>query len=234
MTLLPFLLASAMLYFVTHVAIPLLSQSSGQEPIIFWFLMAGAKVFLPMMIATVVFIHRESHLQQETTLRELHRIWQERLRFRSMSRADWWWTLGALASIAVLSALITLSIRATMPEASLHPSFMHLAPLTPNRYWLLGLWFPYWLLNIMGEEMLWRGVLLPLQERALGHYAWLLNALGWLLFHLAFGGVLVLTLVPILLILPAVVQKRQNSWVGVVIHGGLNGPGFLAVAFGLV
>jgi len=31
-----------------------------------------------------------------------------------------------------------------------------------------------------------------------------------------------------------VVQRRKNTWVGVVIHGGINGPGFLTIAFGLL
>jgi len=37
-----------------------------------------------------------------------------------------------------------------------------------------------------------------------------------------------------LFILPYIVQRRRNSWVGVAIHAGVNGPGFVAVAFGLV
>jgi hypothetical protein len=73
--------------------------------------------------------------------------------------------------------------------------------------------------------------MLPRQEASLGSQAWLANAVGWLLFHSAFGWQLCLLLVPILVILPYVVQRRQNSWVAVIIHAGLNGPGFVAVAF---
>jgi len=40
---------------------------------------------------------------------------------------------------------------------------------------------------------------------------------------------------PLLLFIQSyVVQRRKNTWVGVVIHGGINGPGFLAIAFGLL
>ena len=114
------------------------------------------------------------------------------------------------------------------------PSFMSFEPLTRGRYWLLGVWFPYWILNIMGEEILWRGVMLPRQEVAFGKYAWIVQALGWGLFHVAFGWELLLTLLPILIIQSYVVQKRKNSWVGVVIHGGLNGPSFVAIALGVL
>ena len=86
----------------------------------------------------------------------------------------------------------------------------------------------------MGEEILWRGVILPRQEAKFGQWAWLLNGLGWALFHTAFGWQIGLTLLPILLILPYIVKMSQNAWIGVIIHAGINGPGFKAVAFGLV
>jgi len=67
-----------------------------------------------------------------------------------------------------------------------------------------------------------------------GRGAWLANSTGWLIFHIAFEPAILLTLGPTVFILPYVVQRRQNSWTGVVIHAVLNGPGFLAVAFGMV
>jgi membrane protease YdiL (CAAX protease family) len=112
--------------------------------------------------------------------------------------------------------------------------FMSFEPLTAGRYWLLLVWFPYWILNILGEEFLWRGVMLPRQEIAFGKYAWLIHGFGWLLFHIAFGWQLLLTLVPLVFIQSYIVQMTINSWNGVIIHGGLNGPSFIAICFGLI
>jgi len=70
---------------------------------------------------------------------------------------------------------------------------------------------------------------MPRQEMALGRWAWLANGIGWMLFYVA----IFVALWPILFVLPYVVQHRRNSWIGVIVHAGLNGPGFLAVAFGL-
>jgi Type II CAAX prenyl endopeptidase Rce1-like len=39
------------------------------------------------------------------------------------------------------------------------------------------------LLNILGEEFLWRGVVLPRQEVAFGRRAWVVNGILWLLFQ---------------------------------------------------
>jgi hypothetical protein len=42
-----------------------------------------------------------------------------------------------------------------------------------------------------------------------------------------------LTLVPITLILPYVVQRRRSTWAGIVIHAGFGAMGFVVLAFGL-
>ena len=133
--------------------------------------------------------------------------------------------------------MLTSGIRAGLwllsGEAISPPSFMAFEPLTPGRYWILAAWLPFFVLNIVGEEFIWRGVVLPRQEVAFGGKAWLVNGILWLLFHAAFPWQVLLALVPITLILPYVVQRRRNTWPGVVIHAGFGGMGFLALAFGL-
>ncbi len=76
--------------------------------------------------------------------------------------------------------------------------------------------------------------MLPRQDIAFGKGTWILHGVGWGLFHIAFGWQLLITLLPILFIQSYVVQRRQNTWIGVIIHAGINGPGFLAIAFGMV
>ena len=86
----------------------------------------------------------------------------------------------------------------------------------------------------MGEEILWRGVIFPRQEIAFKKYTWLIHGFCWGIFHIAFGWQLLLTLLPILFIQSYTVQRRQNSWIGVVIHAVVNGPSFIAISFGLI
>ncbi|MFP4323970.1 MAG: type II CAAX prenyl endopeptidase Rce1 family protein [Anaerolineales bacterium] len=40
--------------------------------------------------------------------------------------------------------------------------------------------------NIIGEELWWRGYILPIQERAFGKWAWLINGLLWIVVFHAF------------------------------------------------
>lgn len=219
--------AALLMFGVAYGFIPFLSGITGYEPIVFWFVGAGAGVFLPLLLVAALLLHAEG-------ARFGRQLWVERLRFRRMNAGDWLWTLVALVLIGGLSAGLMSLLRLITGQMPSHPPFMVFEPLTGDRYWLLALWLPYWVLNIMGEEILWRAVILPRQEHVFGRWAWLINSGGWLLFHLAFGWQLVITLLPILLIEPYVVQRRQNTWIGVLIHALLNGPGFLAIAFGLI
>jgi membrane protease YdiL (CAAX protease family) len=218
---------AALLFATTHGLVPLLSRATGQEPILWWFLGGGLGVFLPLVLVAGLLLHREGAAFRRTT-------WHNRLRFRPLTARDWWWAAGALVVIGSGSAALMALLDALLGDVQSNPPFLRMAPLTPDRYWLLLVWLPFWVLNILGEEVLWRGVLLPRQEQRFGRWAWCINSAGWLLFHAAFGWPLVVTLLPILVVLPYVVQRRQNTWLGVVIHAGLNGPGFLAVAFGLL
>jgi membrane protease YdiL (CAAX protease family) len=225
-TLAVFGAAAAVLFVGTRVLIPHLSRATGLEPVVSWFLVGGLVVFVPLILTGALLLRRE-HATGDP------RLWSRRLRFRRMNRGDWLWGIGALLAIGVLSAGIQRVLTAVLGEVTMHPPFMAFEPLSAGRYWILLAWVPFWLLNIMGEELLWRGVMLPRQEVALGRRAWLANGCGWLLFHVAMGWQLLLVLAPILFILPYVTQRRKNTWVAVLIHAGLNGPGFVAVALGL-
>jgi membrane protease YdiL (CAAX protease family) len=221
--------AAGLLLFVgTHVLIPWMREATGIEPILCWFIVGGVGVFTPLLVVACLLLQREQPLEKTPS------VWGSRLRFRRMNRGDWLWGIGGLAVIGALSAGIQYGLNVLLGGMRMQPSFMTFDPLSPGRYWILAVWLPFWTLNLMSEEILWRGVVLPRQEVALGSRAWLANAFGWSLFHVAFGWELLVLLLPILVILPYVIQRRQNTWVAVIIHAGLNGPGFIAIAFGLV
>lgn len=215
------------LYVATRIAIPNVAEATGWEPIIWWFLLGGLGVFVPLLVIALLLLRGEALDGID--------IWRNRLRFHRMRASDWRWALGGLVVIGALSALIQFAVLPLLfTEVSVHPPFMAFEPLGPGRYWILAAWLPFWLLNIFGEEILWRGVILPRQEAAFGARAWVANAAGWALFHVAFGVQLMLMLLPIIVLLPWITQRCRNSWVAVVIHGGLNGPGFVAIALGVV
>ena len=221
-------IGAALLMFVqTHFLVPYLSRVTGQETILFWFIIAGIGIFTPLIILGLIILKMEGFRINRETI-------TSRLRFRKLTRSDLIWTLIGFLAVAVLSGLIMKLLEVLVGQFDNSPKFMSFEPLTKGRYWLLLIWAPYWILNILGEEFLWRGVMLPRQEIAFGKYTWIIHGIGWGLFHIAFGWKLLITLIPIIFILSFIVQKTKNSWTGVILHGGLNGPSFIAICFGLI
>ena len=219
--------AALLLYCSTKYLIPFLSKITGQETILFWFIVAGLGIFTPLILVGIIILKYEGCNLTLTT-------WKERLRFRKITSRDIVWSILGLIIIGIFSGIIMKVLESVIGNFDHSPPFMSFEPLTEGRYWLLLVWFPYWILNILGEEFLWRGVMLPRQEIVFGKYTWLIHGFGWGLFHIAFGWQLLITLLPIIFIQSFIVQKTKNSWNGVIIHGGLNGPSFIAICFGLI
>ena len=77
------------------------------------------------------------------------------------------------------------------------------------------------MLAVIGEEIVWRGYVLPGQEVQFGRYAWLINGLLWNLpFHL-YTIHNVISDMPLFFILPFLVQLQKNTWLGIAIHAFL-------------
>lgn len=219
--------AAIVAFFVTEIVLPALAARSSIEPVLLWFAAAGLILFPAILLMGWFLLRREGRAFDRA-------LWRDRLRFRPMNRGDWLWSLGAFVAITATSGAIIALLLFLRPDLELAPWFLEMEPLRGSRLWILAAWVPFFALALFTEEIVWRGVVLPRQESALGPQAWLANGAGWLLFHLAFGPAILLSLLPIVAILPWVVQRRRNSWVGVVIHATFNAPGFLVTALGWV
>jgi len=219
--------AAILMYCLTKYLIPYLSEITGQETILFWFIVAGTGIFTPLIVTGIVILRNEGFKITKSTF-------TGRLRFRKISKSDLLWAVTGLVLVGAISGMTMKGLQLIIGNYNHSPAFMSFEPLTKGRYWLLLVWVPYWILNILGEEFLWRGVMMPRQEIEFGKYTWLIHGTGWGLFHIAFGWQLLITLVPLLYIQSYIVQKTKNSWIGVIMHGGLNGPSFIAICFGLI
>ncbi|MBI4922574.1 MAG: CPBP family intramembrane metalloprotease [Devosia nanyangense] len=209
-----------LLALTTFVVIPWLRDHLGVAPVMAWFLSGTCLVLLPVLLFGLLMARRE--LPNPTFAALL-----SRLRLKPLNRGDWIWTAGGMIMIAACSGLIVGVARLLDPSFRPSPWFLVDPPgLSPS---LLASWLPLFVSNILGEELGWRGYLLPRQEAALGRRAWLANGLLWCLFHWSFGWQIMLTLLPTTLLLPWIVQRRQNTTVGIVVHGVFNAAAFLAV-----
>ena len=214
-----------LLWFATSIVVPALVEF-GWEPLLAWFF-AGMLVFVPLLVAALVGALLAAQAPSLAAILEHLRVYR-------LSASDWRLAISTLVLTIGAMALLRFAIAAIWPNLSLHPPFMSVEPLGPGQYYILALWLPFFAFNIIGEELWWRGFIQPRQEPVFGHATWIVQGLLHGAFHFSFGLGILLALLPVLFSIPWAVYRSRNTSVGIVIHAGVNGPGFLAVSFGLV
>ncbi len=221
-SILLFGIPAILLWFATHYGIDFICGLFGMKELLGWIIMGGL-VFVLLFIMALVGIKREGI---ELNIRTM----KKRFRLNPMTKQDWEWTFLGLMFVIVSSALIVYLKYNLFHTANAVPSFLDVKPLQADELWILGIWLVMFFFNIFGEELLWRGYILPRQQLSHGNYAWVINALLWVMFHFSFGLNLIINMLPLLFIIPYLVQKRNNTWIGIILHAAVNGPAFIIVS----
>lgn len=138
--------AALLLFLTTRVAIPALVSATGAEAVVMWFLAASLVLFGPLLLAAALLLRRERRAGTQESL-------GARLRLRPMNGGDWLWAAGGLVAVGALTGGIGATLRMLHYGAGLQPSFMAFEPLGPGRYWILGAWLPFFVLNIVGGRV---------------------------------------------------------------------------------
>lgn len=215
----------------TYAGIPTLTRV-GVAPMLAWYT-AGLAVFIPMFVVALVSARREAG---HGTGALVSRLWLRRPTRSDLAVTGIALLVVTLASGALFGAAVAVARGLGLPDPSTQPPFlrgMDVARGTGSPE-LVMVWFAFFFFNIVGEELFWRGYILPRQEQAFGSRAWIVNSTLWGAFHLPFGWSLLLMLAPILVAGPWLVQHRRNVWLGIILHGLCNGiPSFL-MAMGLL
>lgn len=219
-----FAASGAVLWAATRPGIAALVRR-GARPDVAWFV-SGGFVFLGLLLTAAAALRRDGF----TTLRS---ALEERCRFRRMGPRGWRWAVGATLAVLALTGLLQALLR-RVDGFTPQPPFLRMGALGPGERWVLLAWLPMFFLNILGEELLWHGYLLPRNEARFGPRAWVVNAVGWWAFHFSFGPWLAVLLLPIILVETWAVQRSGNTWVGIVVHAAVNGPAFVAIALGVL
>ena len=225
-----FLVPSIYFTLITYFLIPYLNSSFDIHPALSWFI-AGLTVFIPLFILAIILTKKDGF----KTKMEIFK----RLRLKRLSRRDWKYVIISLILIFLITGLIMgiskfMDIKFGIPELETTPPFMKFNAFVGKEKFLLLVWLIMFFFNMYGEELLWRGYILPRQEISLQNYAWIINGLLWIIFHTCFGIDLIIILLPIMFILPYAVYKTKNTNVGLLIHAILNGPMFVLVSLGVI
>lgn len=86
-----------------------------------------------------------------------------------------------------------------------------------GRWDIVILFMIYLFFNIAGEELWWRGYILPRQELRHGRLAWVVHGLLWAAFH-AFKYWSIITLLPFTLTTAFSAQRQRTNWPATIAH----------------
>lgn len=239
----PMSLGLALLYFGVPAALITLNiyivmPAAAQAGLpIFWnyMLVYGMLPMILLIAASVIVFRTEGHAM---TWAAFHK----RMRLRSPNGRVWLWGLGLflvmLVTVGVLRftepALVTLPLFSPPPVWPLELNPAEYAP-TPGsiptvfmEQTLKGNWPVFFAVLIglvvatLGEELWWRGIVLPRQELAHGKFTWIIHGVLWTLFHLFTPWKLIM-LLPGALALSYVAQRTKSTIPGIIAHAAVNG-----------
>jgi membrane protease YdiL (CAAX protease family) len=167
-------------------------------------------------------------------------LWKEK------TREKWLFAAIAVATLIKRNAAILQpalqSVRFFHSSSFFNEFFGHFGPgdfmgiPLPGAWWIPVYYAVVMLVcNIGGEELWWRGYVLPRQELAFGRAAWVVHGIAWSAFHLFMQPTLWDTVRMAItgLGLSFVAQRTKSTWPGVVGHGIGNLPFFLSLVEGV-
>lgn len=211
-------------YIACKISIPYLEANTHMPIEIIYFISVGGIVLLPMFIWSIYLTGKEIGSYKLIDL-------LTRMRIKKLCKKDWLWTVSTFVIVCLASLLIAKII---MPQLGFDatPFFFKNMPLDKGHFWIMYVWPLFFFFNVFGEELLWRGYIQPRQELLNKNWTWLIHGIFWSLWHFPMGFDLVFAAIPILFLLPAVVQIRQNTSIAIIVHLVLGAFGFIAIALG--
>lgn len=224
---------------LVRIGAPLAMDAGLSQILAFW-----AAIYLPCLVAGVAALicyRRDGYPMTWGAF-------SERMRLGRLTAKAW--------AVAVIGAILVVILENGVLEgttaflaqyAPLAPPAWLDGPINPLKEWemtsflgteLAGKWWlplvylPGLFCNIFGEEICWRGYMLPRQELVFGKWAWLVNGVFWMvLFHLALPWIW-LAVIPSLVIVPLTSQWLKSTWVPIIIHGTGNSLLFFFLIWG--
>ena len=161
----------------------------------------------------------------------------KRFRLKKLSKRDWFWVAGGIIFVALFDFVIMDPVSKWMAGIPLfaapdhfpvlfHPLKEIELPLVSlfgvslnGNWWFLIITVVLHSTALLGEEFLWRGYVLPRQEKTYGKWAWLVNGLLWGYLLHSFMKWNFIAFLPSMLITPYIAQRTKNTWVSLLIHG---------------
>jgi len=229
-----FLISFLLIYIGLYVVIPILL--SKEIPFLVGYLIFFYLPFVLLFFTAFVLYKKEGNNWNLTNFKS-------RLRLKPLKVIDWIWIIGIILSFLVLNTFLTPIANKVAQIPFFSPAEYFPSEINPNKtvipgiiwgykisgqYWVIIFYFIGWFFNIFGEELLWRGIILPRQIKKYGSKAWIYHGIIWGFWHFYWKWNF-FTLIPLTLLLSFAVYKRKNTWIGIISHGILNFIPFIII-----
>lgn len=196
------------------------------------------------VLAMLILYREEGNIRLSTLSRRFWLNHPKSARSGETNKALWWW----LIPLILLVAAVEIGLRSTLVDVwvGIFPFFAEpegydmAAMFTPEiraqligAWGLLALYFVHALFNtFLGEEFLFRGVLLPKMEGVFGKWDWVANGVLFSFYHFHQPWGILATLLGDLTLAYSGKRFRSN-WFPIIIHSGQS-VYFIVLILGLV
>jgi uncharacterized protein len=231
-TLLVWAAAAVPMALLGWVVAPALARGSDQPGMV---RLAVLTVGLAWQLALVmILLYRETGTLRWSTIRP--RLWLQQPRSPRTGAVDrrlWWWliplfllTVGYEMQINGMVERLWVTLFPALAEP---PTFSMSGFLgsAEGRAELVGAWgfFALFLVSavlntVLGEELLFRGLLLPRMTGAFGRWSWIVNGLLFGLYHLHQPWGMADSAVEGMFLLAYSSKRFQSAWFGIILHSG--------------
>jgi membrane protease YdiL (CAAX protease family) len=231
-SLLAFGIPAGILAVLVWLVLPWL-QARGASPLLLFALLGLP--FLLMLVAPVLYHRREGR-------RLAWRDFRDRVRLGTLDRRGAAWSLALTVAGVGLYLGASHLVDALLPEAAfpevvgkvLGDSSTFLGTPMKGAWWLLGAWFLFYVANVAGEELWFRGIVLPRQELAFGRSTWAIHGGLWAAWHAGLFPADALVILPEALAYGWVCQRSRSLWPTLVAHAVLNALAAIRIVTGIL
>ena len=222
------------------IAPALAEAGTMRHAFIFWYLMIAGMIW--QFVVSMIVLAQERSLSSWATFRD--RVWLSAPRDPKTGEARWrllWWLLPAFLFYAAIELspvgpflgeliLILLPFLANLPEMHIENIFV---PEHVGAWWILAVAIIACIFNYaLGEELLFRGVLLPKMRGVFGRWDWVANSVLFALYHMHVPlRILFIAIGSLAWTLPS--RHFRSNWYALILHG-IEGIFLLVMVFALV
>ncbi|MGE5397994.1 MAG: lysostaphin resistance A-like protein [Chitinophagales bacterium] len=213
--------------FFAWILVPFIHPYFGIHPgLLYWIFMVIGMIW--QFLVSVYLLKKELKVLKWEGIKK--RIWANRpinSRTQKIQKRLFLWTIPVILYTYLIESsgifdFVTKGVEKVCPffTPQWYTNFQELAkPEFVGQWWILGLAVVSTVFNyVLGEELLFRGILLPRMSKAFGKWDWAVNGVLFATYHIH-----KFTEIPVFIIgdvlLPLSVKKTRSFWMGVIIHG---------------